>query len=223
MFTQLFKIRTNSVAFIVSVSLFFTLFQNAYVSYKAWSIITTQTLNDLLFLLTIPMVLFCALNITFSFLLIPYLRKPIIIALIFIYAAINYFMFNHNILINKDLIQHIFETTSSDMPTLNTPNMMMWIFSLAAIPALIILFTKISVIQPWWYGLGMRMANILFSTLLILLMTTLFYKDYAAMFHDNKSIVKLILPSNYIKESISQLNQHSEVANLSLNKMNANI
>lgn len=60
------KLQCNGLTFILASTLFFTLFQNALFIVKAWSLIHFDTIDSYLFAATIPVVIFCALNIIFS-------------------------------------------------------------------------------------------------------------------------------------------------------------
>lgn len=74
-----YKLQCNSLGFILASALFFTLFHNALFISKAWSLIRFDSSDSYFFAATIPVVIFCALNIIFSLLAVPVLRKPIII------------------------------------------------------------------------------------------------------------------------------------------------
>lgn len=50
----------------------------------------------------------------------------------------------------------------------------------------------------WWYALLMRFAAMLGALLVIILVAAVFYKDYASLFRNNKSIVKMVTPANYV-------------------------
>ncbi|CAM3413491.1 MULTISPECIES: phosphoethanolamine transferase EptA [Yersinia] len=193
-----FKLQCNAITFILSCALFFTLFLNALFIHKAWSLIAFGSLDSYVFAATIPLVIFCALNITFSLLCVPYLRKPIIITLLLGSAAANYFMFSYGVVIDGNMMQNAFETNAQEATALLTPRMGWWLLGLGILPAVVICFTRIESTKPWWYMLGLRAANILLSMMIILLIAALFYKDYASLIRNNKSIVKMLTPSNYV-------------------------
>ncbi|MGO2437813.1 MAG: phosphoethanolamine transferase domain-containing protein, partial [Serratia proteamaculans] len=86
------RLQCNSLGFILASALFFTLFQNALFLHKAWSYITFDNVHSVIFAATMPVVIFCALNIIFSVLTVPFLRKPLMIFFLLGSAAANYFM-----------------------------------------------------------------------------------------------------------------------------------
>lgn len=196
-----YKLQCNGLTFILASTLFFTLFQNALFIVKAWSLIHFDTIDSYLFAATIPVVIFCALNIIFSLLALPMLRKSIMILFLLGSAAANYFIFSYGAVIDANMMQNAFETNAQEATALFTPRMAVWLLVLGIMPALIVCFVHIKATRPWWYMLGLRVANILISFVIILLIAALFYKDYASLIRNNKSIVKMLTPSNFVTGS----------------------
>ncbi|CNH48215.1 putative cell division protein [Yersinia aldovae] len=195
------KLQCNGLTFILASTLFFTLFQNALFIVKAWSLIHFDTFDSYLFAATIPVVIFCALNIIFSLLALPMLRKSIMILFLLGSAAANYFIFSYGAVIDANMMQNAFETNAQEATALFTPRMAVWLLVLGIMPAIIVCFVHIKATRPWWYMLGLRVANILISFVIILLIAALFYKDYASLIRNNKSIVKMLTPSNFVTGS----------------------
>lgn len=210
------KLQCNGLVFILSCTLFFTLFQNALFIYKAWSLIHFDSSDSYFFAATIPVVIFCALNIIFSLLAVPLLRKPIIILFLLGSAVANYFMFSYGAVIDANMMQNAFETNSQEATALFTPRMALWLLVLGIIPAVVVCFVHIRATRPWWYMLGLRAANILLSTVIILLVATLFYKDYASLIRNNKSIVKMLTPSNFVSGSFQFAKHKYFASNMAL-------
>src|SRR5690606_27154768 len=86
-------------------------------------------------------------------------------------------------------------------------------------PAIIICFVRIQATRPWWYMLGLRAANILVSAVVIMLIATLFYKDYASLIRNNKSIVKMLTPSNFVSGSFQFAKHKYFASNMTLVKI----
>lgn len=211
-----YKLQCNGLMFILITALFFTLFQNALFIHKAWSLIHFDSRDSYFFAATIPLVIFCALNIIFSLLAVPVLRKPIIILFLLGSAAANYFMFSYGVVIDANMMQNAFETNALEATALFTPRMALWLLILGIFPAIIICFVRIRATRPWWYMLGLRAANILASVVIILLIAALFYKDYASLIRNNKSIVKMLTPSNFVSGSFQFAKHKYFTSNMSL-------
>ncbi|MDU6412652.1 MAG: phosphoethanolamine transferase EptA [Yersiniaceae bacterium] len=193
----------NSLVYVLVTALLFVVFQNLLFLHKTWSLINFGRAHDVLFAMTVPLVLFLALNIIFSVLALPYIRKPLIIALLLCGAGVNYFMFSYGVVIDSNMMQNTFETTPQEAGALLTPELLLWLLGAGVLPALLISLIKVRNRRPWWYMLGLRAANILASVVIILLIAAFFYKDYASLIRNNRSIVKMLTPSNYVSGTIS--------------------
>ena len=75
--------------------------------------------------------------------------------------------------------------------------MILWIVIAGLVPSVVLAMTRIQT-GKWWYALLMRVAAMLGALLVIILVAAVFYKDYASLFRNNKSIVKMVTPANYI-------------------------
>lgn len=213
------KFSCGSLSFILGCALFFTLFQNALFLHTAWSYIRFGSFNNLLFAATMPVVIFCALNIIFSMLTIPYLRKPLMIVFLLGSAAANYFMYSYGVVIDGDMMQNAVETNAQEIGALLTPQMGLWLLLLGVLPAAAVSIVRIRQTRPWWYTLGLRAANVMLSLVVILLIAALFYKDYASLIRNNKSVVKMLTPSNFIAGAIKLTEQRELTRSLPLVKI----
>lgn len=193
---SLFNIGGNTL--IIISALFFTLFQNSLFFSKSWELIQSDSVHDLLFSASMPVLLFALLNIIFSLLLLPGLRKPILITFLLTGAAINYFMYSFNIVIDADMVENTLATNSHEALDLVTFKMALWLTLLGIIPALFIVKVKIKPVKIWWKTGLVRIVNIIVSVLVILLIAALFYKDYASLFRNNRVLMKMLVPSNAV-------------------------
>lgn len=199
------RLQCNSITFIISIALFFTLLQNSLFFVKVWQAIELNSLRHFMFVATMPVVLFCCLNIMFSLLLLPYIRKPIAIIFILVGAAINYFMYSYNTVIDRNMTQNALETNPHEIFDLITFKMVLWLTLLGVIPALIVAFTRIKSAKSPWYLFGLRVVNIIGSVFILLLIAAFFYKDYAPFLRNNKDIVKTLVPANVISSLVNNL------------------
>ncbi|AGB82343.1 putative membrane-associated, metal-dependent hydrolase [Serratia sp. FGI94] len=213
------KFSCGSLGFILACTLFFTLFQNALFLHTAWSYIRFGSVSSLLFAASMPLVIFCALNIIFSILTVPYLRKPLMILFLLGSAAANYFMYSYGVVIDGAMIQNAFETNAQEVNALLTPQLGLWLLLLGVLPAVAVYFVNIRQTRPWWYMLGLRAANIMLSLVVILLIAAFFYKDYASLIRNHKSVVKMLTPSNFVAGTIKFTEQHYFTRNLPLVKI----
>lgn len=190
------KLQCNDIYFTLGCALFFTVL-NALFIQRSWEIISPNHLHDLLFAASVPLVLFCGWVIIFSLLNIPLLRKPLFILLTMGCAGATYFMYTYGAVIDQNMLVNVFETNSQEATALVTPQMLLWIAIAGLIPSVVLLLVRIRS-GTWWHTLLLRFAAILGALLVIILVASVFYKDYASLFRNNKSIVKMVTPANYV-------------------------
>lgn len=190
------KLQCNDIKFTLGCALFFTVL-NALFIQRSWEIIAPAHLHDVLFAASVPLVLFCGWVIVFSLLNIPFIRKPLMILLTLGCAGATYFMYTYGAVIDQNMMVNVFETNSQEATALVTPQMLLWIAVIGLIPSIVLMFVRIRS-GKWWYTLLMRVAAILGALMVIILVASVFYKDYASLFRNNKSIVKMVTPANYV-------------------------
>lgn len=190
------KLQCNDIYFTLGCALFFTVL-NALFIQRSWAIISPNHFHDLLFAASVPLVLFCGWVIIFSLLNIPLLRKPLFILLTMGSAGATYFMYTYGAVIDQNMLVNVFETNSQEATALVTPQMLLWIAIAGIIPSIVLLLVRIRS-GTWWHTLLLRFAAILGALLVIILVASVFYKDYASLFRNNKSIVKMVTPANYV-------------------------
>lgn len=166
------KLHCNENGINFYAALFFTFIINAQFLKRSWESLSYSRFHDYLFAATLPVVLFSGFLFIFSVLALPWLRKPLLILLLFSSAAANYASFSID-----------------DLPGI--------LFS-ALIPAVIIARVTIRTTRPWWMNIAFRAVIALGSLVLVLLVTALFYRDYAALIRDDKNLVLTITPANVV-------------------------
>lgn len=190
------KLQCNDIKFTLGCALLFTLL-NALFIHRSWQVISPARLHDVLFALSVPLVLFCGWVIVFSILNIPLIRKPLLVLLTLGCAAATWFMFTYGAVIDQNMMVNVFETNSQEAAALVTPQLVLWLVVAGLVPASLLAMIRI---RPgkWWQTLLIRLAAILASTVVIVLVAAVFYKDYASLFRNNKGIVKMVTPANYV-------------------------
>lgn len=155
-----------------------------------------------------PIVLFCALNIVFSLILLPYIRKPLFIILLFIGAGVNYFMYAFNVVIDRNMIQNALETNVHESLDLMSVKMALWFIILGVIPSVMLLFIRVTPSRSPLRFLLSRTLNITTSAVVIMLIALFFFKDYAPFFRNNKGVEKMLTPSNAIVGLIGNVSNY---------------
>ncbi len=190
------KLQCNDSKFNICCALFFTLINFLFIK-RTWEIIAPVSFHSWLFAISVPVVLFSAWLTIFSMINLPWLRKPVLVILIIGCAASNYFMYTYGAVIDKSMMTNVFETDSQEAVALVTPQLLIWLSIAGIVPALILASIKIKP-SRWWYTLLTRLVGVLAGLLIIILVASVFYKDYASLFRNNKGVVKMVTPANYI-------------------------
>ncbi|MGB9096199.1 phosphoethanolamine transferase domain-containing protein [Erwinia sp.] len=153
-------------------ALFFTFIINSLFLKRVWESLSYRDLHDYLFAASLPVVLFSGFLFFFSLTAVPWLRKPLLILLLFSSAAANYASF-----------------TMGDLP---------WVVFSALIPAVFIAVVTIQTTRPWWMNMAFRAVIALGSLVLVLLVAALFYRDYASLVRNDQNLIMMITPANVI-------------------------
>src|SRR5471030_3260157 len=86
--------------FNIIAALLITVVQNVVYFRKILQLVDVSTAHNLLFIASMPVTLLVGLNLIFSLILLPYIRKPIVIFLFIIDAFAQYFMQAYGVLID---------------------------------------------------------------------------------------------------------------------------
>ncbi len=190
------KLRCNDMQFNLLCATLFTLVNVLFIK-RSWQAIGMLTFREWLFAASVPVVLFSAWLIIFSIINLPLLRKPLVMLLIIGCAGANYFMYSYGVVIDTNMMVNVFETNQQEALTLVTPKLVIWLILAGVVPALLVGTMTITP-GKWWYSLLVRGLSILGAIALILLIASVFYKDYASLFRNTNGIAKLVIPPNYI-------------------------
>lgn len=187
---------------IVIYSLVFVLTQNISFWKVFWSLQNTHSADSYIFGLSVSLVLMAGTIVLLTLLLWSRLRLPVLAILLILSTVFNYYSYHYHIYMDRDMIINIFETNTLEAYDLISIKLFMWLFIGAIIP--FILLTRIRVNHTKWWKLGLqRIALIVVSIAVIGTTASVYYKDYASFFRNNRQIVKLIMPSSYISSYVS--------------------
>jgi len=188
----------SPLLFNIIVALVITFFQNVIYFKKVAQLVDLSLGYNLLFFFSMSVTLLFALNLLFSVILLPYLRKPIVIVLFACDALAEYFMQTYGILIDRGMIQNTFGTTVAESLALLTPRLVLFFIIFGLFPSLLVMWIKVKPVAFSWQNVGIHILNILISLCMIALMATFFYKDYASLMRNNQQLIKHLVPSNML-------------------------
>lgn len=180
------------------VALFHTSFLNTAFYLQVFAHITLSSLRDIFFLITIPIVIFCVIFAFLNLLIVPTLAKIVSIFFFLVGAPLTYFMLTFNVVINHDMLINALGTDESEVFSLVTPSLGLFIVFLGILPSILVILIRIQPIQNKTHFFCRRIVIAMGSLAVIVFIALIFFKNYAAFFRNNTMILRYLLPSNYI-------------------------
>ncbi|WP_010246751.1 phosphoethanolamine transferase EptA [Pantoea agglomerans] len=208
----------HRVTFIILFSIYISVFLNLAFYRQAYSLIPLNELKNILFLFSMPLVVFSVINIVVTIASFLWLDRITIALFIFVSATAQYFIQHYGIILDRSMITNMVDTTPAESMALLTPKMIVVIFFTGIFMAVLAFWPAFKKSVPVWKGVLERALSLVISVVLIAVIAMLFYKDYASLFRNNHELVKSLSPSNFIAASLSYYN-HRERANLPLVKI----
>ncbi|MFG0516529.1 phosphoethanolamine transferase EptA [Kluyvera intermedia] len=213
-----FRPTVSRLTYIILFSLYIALALNIDFYRQAYALLPVNSLHNALVFLSMPVVAFAVMAIFLTLASIIRLEKLATTLFILLSACAQYFMMNFGIIVDRSMVTNILDTTSAESYALLSGQMIVVLGFTALLFIALAWWIKIKPAANLWRGTLMRAVTLVVSAVLILLVATLFYKDYASLFRNNKELVKSLNPSN----SIVAMNSwyfHHQMDNLPLVKI----
>lgn len=204
MFHRLTTLRLNAVQLTWLAAAFFTTIGNFVLWTTLSALVERNSLYSSLFYLSLPIFIFCLLNLMFTpVMVLPYVRKPLLALVLVISGACTYFMFHYQVLIDRSMVQNFFETNQAELASYFSIPLLLSIVLLGVVPAAVIVTLRTKAFGGplktllWWLG------NVLVSLAVLAVISMTFYKDYASLIRNNRYILSQVLPVNFIRSTES--------------------
>lgn len=213
-----FRPTVSRLTYIILFSLYIALALNIDFYRQAYALLPVNSLHNALVFLSMPVVAFAVMAIFLTLASIIRLEKLATTLFILLSACAQYFMMNFGIIVDRSMVTNILDTTSAESYALLSGQMIVVLGFTALLFIALAWWIKIKPAANLWRGTLTRAVTLVVSAVLILLVATLFYKDYASLFRNNKELVKSLNPSN----SIVAMNSwyfHHQMDNLPLVKI----
>ncbi|MDR2172758.1 MAG: phosphoethanolamine--lipid A transferase [Burkholderiales bacterium] len=190
------KLAIKSHWLILLAGLYFAFVLNLSLWRFVFKTIEFTGVSTFIFLLSLPFFIFAPLYLFFNLTVAPYTAKPVLIFLVLISSAANYFMYNLGVYIDADMIRNVVETSVRETSDLVTAQKIVWVLTMGVLPALIIAVTKIEY-QSFGKEITKRVGCILVMMLVTAGFMAVSYKEYASFGRNNHQVRKLINTVNY--------------------------
>ncbi|NYB04652.1 DUF1705 domain-containing protein [Kalamiella piersonii] len=193
----------HRITFIVLFSLYITVFLNIAYYRQALTLIPLTGLHNILFFLSMPVVVFSVINIVITLASFVWLDRVTVALFILVAAPAQFFIQQYGIAPDRSMITHILNTTPAEIRAILTTRMVLVLFFSGGAMAALAFWPCFKKFIPLWKGPVYRVVNIDASVTLVALVMILFYKDYASLFRNNPELVSTLSPSNFIVASLS--------------------
>jgi lipid A ethanolaminephosphotransferase len=153
------------------------------------------------FFLSLCLFLVCYLNLLFTLLLWPRVGKPLACVLLLVSAAAAYFMDSYGVSLDRDMIENVFETNTSETLTLLTPDLLWHVALFGALPALV--FARVRLAHaPWRRECLRKLLGVVVTLLVAAGLFGLSTKQYIYFARNHRNIYDLFNPYDYLSATV---------------------
>ncbi|MDU5780652.1 MAG: phosphoethanolamine transferase EptA [Pantoea sp.] len=208
----------NRLSFLLLFSVYIAVFLNLAFYHQVIVAMPLDSVRNWLVFLSMPLVAMSVINIVVTIASFIWLDRVVIALFILVSAAAQYFIWNYGVIIDRSMLVNILDTTPSESLALMTPQLVATLLLSGVVMAALAFWVRVRKTRPFWKGAVYRIISVAASVICILLVASLFYKDYASLFRNQKELVKALNPSNAIAATLSWY-KHNRDMNLPLVKI----
>ena len=154
-----------------------------------------------------------AFNLVLILLPAPRTFKVIVMPLLAVTAAASYYMGEYGILIDRHMVQNIFETNTAEAGDLMSATMVVYVAALGVFPAWLLWRSPIAS-RPWNVDLAAKSRAALASVVVFALAVAPFYMNFTSVFREHGELKHALTPVNYISATAKYFgkNRHGALA-----------
>lgn len=199
------KLSANQL--LITTCIYITLVLNFPFLQKAAHAIIGLAQYNVLFLLSLPLFLFAIVLIIHSVFAWKWLLKPVLMITIIVSACLLYATISYGIVFDYGMVQNTFETDTAEAFSYVNGYATLFVLSFGVLPAGLIAVVEIKY-QPFLAEVASRLKLILSSILVIALIASVFYSDYAAVGRNNKPLIGYITPYKMLDATVKYIKHH---------------
>lgn len=182
---------------VLLLSLYYTLLLNIPLYRQVAAYLPNRTVQEWLFLLSLPLLLGSVFFVLFSLFASRWLIKPLHLVLLPLSALAFYASLNYGVLFDHTMIQNLLETDSAEAGSYLSISSVLVFMLLGLLPMVLLLLTKITEL-PFRKVLVQQATAAALALLVMFGLALAFYKDYASVFRNHRELKHLIVPTNFI-------------------------
>ena len=188
-------------------ALFFVVTGNQQFWSQSFGFFSPLNSQNLLMLFSLFSVTLSLMFFLLSLIAIPYLFRPVLTLVLLGNASAAYFMNGYGILIDRDMLQNVFETNPAEALELINLKLIGYLLLLGVLPSLLLWRTQIRYGQ-WRSLLGRKLGVMALALAVIAANAWLFYQDYASFFRNKGEVRRLFTPANFIYGTGDYIHHH---------------
>ncbi|WP_459207786.1 phosphoethanolamine transferase [Pseudomonas sp. MLB6B] len=150
--------------------------------------------------------LFGVFTIVLTWLAIPKLFKPALIALFMVSAGVTYFMNRYGILIDTGMLRNAAETNATEVRDLLSPTLFAYIALLGLLPSLLLWRTPVNY-RRWLPSLLSKTLMTAGGAALVASVGLINYQGLSSLLRNHHELHLMVVPSNYIGASINYVRE----------------
>lgn len=181
---------------IIAVALFFVLFTNS-AFFKHVSEVYPLDSGNLLFVLSLGIVLLSVTTIVLTLLSSRYTMKPILITMLIVTSMVAYFMDLYDVVIDSHMIQNLLETNIKESADLLSLKQLLYFLFLGLIPSIIVY--RINILPMTLKESIIDKAKVIAAALVVAVVVMFsFSKYYTSFFREHKPLRYYANPAYYL-------------------------
>jgi len=153
--------------------------------------------GDLLFLVSVFVILVAGLYLLLTLLAWPWLHKAAIALLLVVSAIVGHFTSAYGALIDSTMIQNTFETDAGEAGELIDGTLIARVLLLGVAPALLVLFVRVRR-RPFLRELRTGLVGLVVGAVALLAPVGALYPEYASFFPSNHQLGHMVTPINVL-------------------------
>lgn len=195
------KLSFSSTVFIFGITAYFAFVLNISFWRFVFRTVEIDSFEAVIFIISVPIVMFVLLYIIFNLIVVPYIAKPALIFFLIGSSIANYLMSSYGIFIDSDMIRNAFETNTREALDLVTFPGIAQVVLTGIVPAGIVLFSTIrfKTFKQELFGRGL---HVLAGLGIVGVFAAVSYKEYAAYGRNNREVRKLVNTVNYVYATV---------------------
>ena len=188
-------------------ALFFVLSGNQQFWGQCLAFFTPLQGHNLLLIGSLFSVTLCLMLFLLNLIAIPRLFRPLLTLILLGHAAAAYFMNSYGILIDRDMLQNVFETNPAEAFELVNLKLIAYLLVLGVLPSVLLWRTQIRY-GNWGAALGRKLGVLALALAVIAGNAWFFYQDYASFFRNKGEVRRFFTPANFIYGTGDYVHRH---------------